>query len=103
MPFALPVVVEALTRLDRGGPRVGTGSERPDRGPCHGVRSGADSCRQWSRSIPQGYRQPLCAAYRTDALRAALAALGPLAGLPVRALLPRLRRDGMAGARSRPG
>jgi len=36
---------------------------------------------------PQGYRQPLCAAYRTDALRTALAALGSLAGLSVRSLL----------------
>jgi hypothetical protein len=39
---------------------------------------------------PSGYRQPLCAAYRTDALRGSLAELGPLAGLPVRAVLPGL-------------
>jgi molybdopterin-guanine dinucleotide biosynthesis protein A len=39
---------------------------------------------------PEGRRQPLCAAYWTDALRQALADLGPLADLPVRALLPGL-------------
>jgi molybdopterin-guanine dinucleotide biosynthesis protein A len=40
---------------------------------------------------PDGFAQPLCAAYRTDALREVVAALGPLADLPVRALLPHLR------------
>ena len=42
---------------------------------------------------PAGFLQPLCAAYRTEALRRALdslAASGALAGLAVRALLPAL-------------
>jgi molybdopterin-guanine dinucleotide biosynthesis protein A len=70
MPFAVPVVVEALLRLsgvDPEDPRAPVGAVVP-----------VDDL---------GYRQPLCAAYRTDALRAALATLQPLAGLPVRALL----------------
>ena len=66
MPFALPVVVEALSRL-----LVSTGEA----------------------VLPidaQGYLQPLSAAYRTDALGAALDRLGPAAGRPIRALLPLL-------------
>jgi molybdopterin-guanine dinucleotide biosynthesis protein A len=73
MPFALPVIAGALTRL------AGTGSER--------AGGGVDAI------VPidtRGHRQLLCAAYRTDALRAVLAELGPLAGLPVRALQPGL-------------
>ncbi len=38
-----------------------------------------------------GRAQPLCAAYRTDALRAGLAAVGELADRPVRAALAALR------------
>ena len=88
MPFALPVVVEALTRLTEAAPRSGVARNR---------RIGSTvPCTAWIRNPqpqavvpidPQGYRQPLCAAYRTDALRTALAALGPLAGLSVRSLL----------------
>jgi molybdopterin-guanine dinucleotide biosynthesis protein A len=70
MPFALPVVVEALSRL-------------------HAASSVADHGREVGAVVPvdpEGYRQLLCAGYRADALRGALDALGPLAGLPVRAL-----------------
>ena len=73
MPFALPTIAGALTRL------AGTGSERAGRG--------VDAIVPVD---PAGHRQLLCAAYSTDALRAVLAALGPLAGLPVRALQPGL-------------
>lgn len=38
----------------------------------------------------QGHRQPLCAAYRTNHLRAALGAVRRLAGAPVRSLFPHL-------------
>ncbi len=89
MPFAIPVVVEALSRLHA------TTRARP----------GADGVMDPGRSVdgsddtagrgevgavvpvdPAGYRQLLCAAYRVDALRRALDALGPLAGQPVRAV-----------------
>jgi molybdopterin-guanine dinucleotide biosynthesis protein A len=86
MPFALPVVVAALTRLAEPGIGVdgsdhqlaGSGAGQ-DEGVVVGAVVPVD---------PSGYRQPLCAAYRTDALRGSLAALGPLADLPVRAVLP---------------
>ena len=81
MPFALPVVAEALSRLRA------TTREDPDAGrvmdlvhPVDGVHDTAEGS-GWEAVVPidpEGYRQPLCAAYRTDALRAALAALGPL-------------------------
>jgi molybdopterin-guanine dinucleotide biosynthesis protein A len=70
LPFALPVVVEALTR-------VRAASSVADHGREVGAVVPVD---------PEGYRQLLCAGYRTDALRWALDAPGPLAGLPVRAL-----------------
>ena len=87
LPFSLPVVVEALSRL-------------------RATTSGAANGHEVGAVVPvdpEGYRQLLCAGYRTDALSGALEALGPLAGLPVRALHGRARRDGMAGARSRTG
>ncbi len=98
MPFALPVATEALSRL-----RATTPGE-PDSGrvmdpvhPMDGIHdaaelSGASSSgagRGWDAVVPvdpQGYRQWLCAAYRTDAVRAALVLMGPLADLPVRAI-----------------
>lgn len=85
MPFALPVVVDALTRLV--DPGIGVNGRTVE--SVHTATAG------WAVGAvvpvdPGGYRQPLCAAYRSDALRGALAALGPLAGLPVRAVLPRL-------------
>jgi molybdopterin-guanine dinucleotide biosynthesis protein A len=87
MPFALPVVAEALTRLTEAAPRIGVnGIDHQSDGSVHSV----DAQPAEQAVVPfdrQGFRQPLCAAYRTDALRAGLAALGPLADLPVRALL----------------
>ena len=98
MPFALPVVTEALSRL-----RATTTAE-PDPGsvmdpvhPMAGIHDAAEgrgaegrgAGRGWDAVLPVdpgGYRQWLCAAYRVDSLRAELDALGPLAGLPVRAL-----------------
>jgi molybdopterin-guanine dinucleotide biosynthesis protein A len=88
MPFALPVVAAALTRL--AGPDIGVD------GFDHQLADSGDG--QDDRVVvgavvpvdPSGYRQPLGAAYRTDALRGSLAELGPLADLPVRALLPGL-------------
>ena len=73
MPFALPIVAGALTRM------AATDSDTAGGGV--GAIVPID---------PQGYRQLLCAAYRTGALRWALGCLGPLADLPVRVLLPRL-------------
>ena len=72
MPFALPVVAGALPRMaatDSGG------------------AGGVDAVVPID---PQGFRQLLCAAYRTGALRCALGGLGPLADQPVRVLLARL-------------
>jgi molybdopterin-guanine dinucleotide biosynthesis protein A len=90
MPFALPVVAEALARLTEAAPRIGVnGIDHRIDGSVHTVDP--QCAPQAVVPIdPQGYRQPLCAAYRTDALRTALAALGPLADLPVRALLVEL-------------
>jgi molybdopterin-guanine dinucleotide biosynthesis protein A len=103
MPFALPVVAQALSRL-----RATTTAE-PDSGgvmdlvhPMDGIDDAAEgrapegswAGREWDAVVPVdpgGYRQWLCAGYRVDALRAALDALGPLAGLPVRALHAGLR------------
>ena len=69
MPFALPVVAEALARLaDPGSDTAGNGVA---------AIVPVD---------PSGHRQLLCAAYRAEALRVALADLGPLTGLPVRAV-----------------
>ena len=64
MPFALPVVVGALARLSGAPEQVGAVVPVD----------------------PTGVEQLLCAAYRTDALRAALVAVGPLVGRPVRAV-----------------
>ena len=80
MPFAVPVVVAALTRLAEPGVG-GDGVDRQDESVLVGAVVPVDQA---------GYRQPLGAAYRTDALRGSLAELGPLADLPVRALLPGL-------------
>lgn len=68
MPFALRVVGGAVARLSDAQDAVGA----------------------VVRVDPDGFEQLLCAAYRTDALRAALAAVGPLAGRPVRAMRPGL-------------
>lgn len=73
MPFALPVVAGALARM--------RGTDPDTAGGRVAAVVPVD---------PQGYRQPLCAAYRTEALGWALGELGPLADLPVRVLLPRL-------------
>jgi molybdopterin-guanine dinucleotide biosynthesis protein A len=87
MPFALPVVVEALTRLTEAAPPSDVhGTENRVGGSVHGVDPQI-TAQAVVPIDPLGYRQPLCAAYRTDALRTALAALGPLAGLSVRSLL----------------
>lgn len=67
MPFALPVLLGAVRAL--AGQAVDAV-----------VPVDAD-----------GVVQPLCAAYRSDALRRSLAALGPLPGRAVRAVLPLLR------------
>jgi molybdopterin-guanine dinucleotide biosynthesis protein A len=89
MPFALPVVLEALTRL------LATTSVTPGSAPVrdrgHSMDQIADAAtgREVGAVVPVdpgGYRQLLCAAYRADILRGALDALGPLAGQPVRAV-----------------
>ncbi len=70
MPFAVPVVARAVHALAGSG--------------------GADA----DAVVPvdaYGHRQPLAAAYRTAALAAALARVGPVAGRPVRAVWPELR------------
>ena len=69
MPFAAPVVGRALRRLSDSG-----------NGPIDAVVP----------VDPTGHPQPLAAAYRTRALLAALDALAPLAGRPVRAMLEQL-------------
>jgi len=90
MPFALPVVAGALVRLD------GLGDVRTDH-PIAGpdTSAGAAAPTEGVDAVvpvdPAGWPQTLCAAYSTQALRGALAGLQPLAGRPVRALLPRLR------------
>ncbi|HYN57204.1 MAG TPA: DUF6457 domain-containing protein [Motilibacterales bacterium] len=91
MPFALHIVAEALSRLAHEPPTASLPRFVMDQ--VHHV-DGIDDAGVASRSPvgavvpvdPSGYRQMLCAAYRIDVLRAALAALGPLEGLPVRAL-----------------
>ena len=104
MPFALPVVADTLMQFRA------TTSEAPDSGRVMDLVHGMDGIhdaagargagargagargragRGWDAVVPvdpEGYRQWLCAGYRVDALRGALDALGPLAGLPVRAL-----------------
>lgn len=69
MPFAVPVVATVVARLADADPDVAAVIPID----------------------PDGQLQPLSAAYRTDALRRSLAALEPLAGRPVRAMLPALR------------
>lgn len=73
MPFGWPALAASLARLDA--------EVAVDAGSVDAV-------------VPVdagGHAQPLCAAYRTDALRAGLAAVGELAGRPVRAALAALR------------
>lgn len=69
MPFAAPLVAGALGRL------AGAAAEVSAVVPVD----------------PDGRGQPLAAAYRTGALGSALTGLGPIAGLPVRAVLGTLR------------
>jgi molybdopterin-guanine dinucleotide biosynthesis protein A len=74
MPFAVPLLREALAALAASTPPRGAG--------------GAQAV------VPvdlDGHPQQLCAAYRTHALEQALAEVGPLAGRPVRAFLPGVR------------
>ncbi len=86
MPFGLPVVAEALAQLTGVAPHIGVhGIDHRMDGSVHTVDP-LPAAQAVVPIDPEGYRQWLCAAYRTDALRVALAALGPLAGLPVRAL-----------------
>ena len=81
MPFAIGLLSGALAALaatepsatERGGGETGAGEDAV------------------VPVDPVGHRQPLCAAYRTDALRAALVGLAPLEGRPVRAMLGALR------------
>jgi molybdopterin-guanine dinucleotide biosynthesis protein A len=90
MPFALPVVAGALARLAEAAPRTG-GNVIDHRIGDSGHTVGPLPAGQAVVPIdPQGFRQPLCAAYRTDDLRSALIALGPLVDLSVRAVLERL-------------
>ena len=84
MPFAVPVVVGALDLLAGIVPSgdARTATTRP------ALTDRVDAV------VPvdaEGRPQPLAAAFRTDALIAALAELAPTADRPVRALLPRLR------------
>lgn len=68
MPFGVPVVTGALAELDAADASV-------------------DAVLPTDEG---GQPQPLCAAYRADALRVALGEIEPLAGRPVRALLAQL-------------
>jgi molybdopterin-guanine dinucleotide biosynthesis protein A len=87
MPFAVPVVAGALSRLAGGDPSgmavPGMDRRIAESGHTQAVLAAVGGLVPVD---PSGFWQPLCAAYRTDALRRALEALGPLAGLPVRAL-----------------
>jgi molybdopterin-guanine dinucleotide biosynthesis protein A len=87
MPFAIPVVVEALSRL-HATTRARPGSVMDPGRSVDGSHDTADRGEVGAvvPVDPAGYRQLLCAAYRVDALRRALVALGPLAGRPVRAV-----------------
>lgn len=78
MPFALDLVRAALVQLAGAGPDA----------PAPGVPLGAPDA-----IVPvdaTGHRQPLCAAYRAQPLRAALDAVAPLPERPVRAMLAHL-------------
>lgn len=82
MPFAVPLLAAALTRLAaaHGEHGIGDGDPVPGVEPPEAV-------------VPvdaEGHPQVLCAAYRRAALRTALDACAPLAGRPVRALLGHL-------------
>ena len=101
MPFALPVVAEALSRSRTTAGRRHVASWI--RSIMDGIDDAGVGRGRSSPSIPRVTAQLLCAAYRTDALRAALDWPRAAGRPPVRALLPALRRDGMAGARSRTG
>lgn len=112
MPFAVPVLANAATRLATAAADHADPTTSPTRPPSRSATFLPESREE--RSIPGGragqratadpadvdavvpvdpggFAQPLCAAYRTDALRRALAALQPLPGRPVRDLLPLLR------------
>ncbi len=94
MPFALGIVAEALSRLAHEPPPAGLPGGVMD--PVHDVDviddaalvSVADAI---APVDADGFAQLLCAAYRTQALRGALAGLGSLADRPVRALRGELR------------
>ena len=88
MPFAVPVVLEAMSRLRDPGIAV-NGIDHQIVETVHTAGGGA-VVGAVIPVDPAGFLQPLCAGYRAEALREALdslAARGPLAGLPVRALL----------------
>jgi hypothetical protein len=95
MPFAVPVLREALTRLAEPGPRPPDTPRGDDAGPVRTptVPRGDPVVPRVDAVVPvdpQGFPQLLCAAYRTDVLHAAFATLGDPAGRPVRALRPAL-------------
>lgn len=90
MPFAVPVVAAALGHLARV---LASGEALAATAP-PSVPNRADAVDRADAVVPvdaEGRPQWLAAAFRTDALMAALAELAPTADRPVRALLPRLR------------
>ncbi|MCU0264214.1 MAG: molybdenum cofactor guanylyltransferase [Candidatus Nanopelagicales bacterium] len=93
MPFAVPVVAEALSRLAHEPPPAS--HPRGDMDPVqHLDGDGAGGVSRADAVVPidaDGFAQLLCAGYRTHALRRALSGLGVLADRPVRALLSELR------------
>jgi len=93
MPFAVPVVAAALARLADERPIVSHPRSVMD--PVQQVdwihdTGGVSGMGAVVPVDPEGFAHLLCAAYRTPALRRALADLEPLVGLPVRALLARM-------------
>jgi molybdopterin-guanine dinucleotide biosynthesis protein A len=95
---------DAALPLDRAQP--GDGVLPADRSLAAGGAPSSDGALPPDRAVPadgavpldgavfldgDGRRQTLCGVWRTDALRAALARLGPPAGVPLRALLAGVR------------
>lgn len=93
-PFAGPVAGLAAALSTVHAPVVVVfGADMPDAGPLAGLL--AQACAQTSHDVvvavdADGRRQPLCAAYRVDALRAAIAELGGGTDIALRAVLAKL-------------
>lgn len=95
MPFGVPVVAAALQVLVAGLDHGGVGGDDDRLVRIHEEDAAAGGVSRAVDAVvpvdPEGWPQPLCAAYRTESLRAAIARLAPLAGRAVRDLLLELR------------